>query len=99
MRLATITDHKASKIKGKSIYKSAAKFSIMESMSDLEDRLIKLDIAVHDILRSVKQNKLENEETELQSLRDLVRRIGSHRIDDKDTTMLIREMRDKSYDI
>jgi len=71
----------------------------MESMLDLEDRLIKLDIAVHDILRSVKQNKVEDEETELQSLRDLVRRIGSHRIDDKDTTMLIREMRDKSYDI
>jgi hypothetical protein len=68
-------------------------------MSDLEDRLIKLDIAVHDILRSVKQNKVEDEETELQSLRDLVRRIGTHRIDDKDTTMLIREMRDKSYDI
>jgi hypothetical protein len=68
----------------------------MESMLDLEDRLIKLDIAVHDILRSVKQNKLEDEETELQSLRDLVRRIGTHRIDDKDTTMLIREMRDKS---
>ena len=71
----------------------------MESMSDLEDRLIKLDIAVHDILRSVKQNKVDDEETELQSLRDLVRRIGTHRIDDKDTTMLIREMRDKSYDI
>jgi len=71
----------------------------MESMSDLEERLIKLDIAVHDILRSVKQNKIEDEETELQSLRDLVRRIGTHRIDDKDTTMLIREMRDKSYDI
>jgi hypothetical protein len=71
----------------------------MESMLDLEDRLIKLDIAVHDILRSVKQNKVEDEETELQSLRDLVRRIGTHRIDDKDTTMLIREMRDKSYDI
>lgn len=71
----------------------------MESMSDLEDRLIKLDIAVHDILRSVKQNKVEDEETELQSLRDLVRRIGTHRIDDKDTTILIREMRDKSYDI
>ena len=67
----------------------------MESMSDLEDRLIKLDIAVHDILRSVKQNKVEDEEAELQSLRDLVRRIGAHRIDDKDTTMLIREMRDK----
>jgi hypothetical protein len=71
----------------------------MESMLDLEDRLIKLDIAVHDILRSVKQTKVEDEETELQGLRDLVRRIGSHRIDDKDTTMLIREMRDKSYDI
>jgi hypothetical protein len=71
----------------------------MESMLDLEDRLIKLDIAVHDILRSVKQNKVEDEETELKRLRDLVRRIGSHRIDDKDTTMLIREMRDKSYDI
>jgi|GEM_PF-3556311 len=71
----------------------------MESMSDLEDRLIKLDIAVHDILRSVKQNKVEDEETELQSLRDLVRRIGSHRIDEKDTTLLIREMREKSYDI
>lgn len=71
----------------------------MESMSDLEERLIKLDIAVHDILRSVKQNKIEDEEAELQSLRDLVRRIGTHRIDDKDTTMLIREMRDKSYDI
>jgi len=71
----------------------------MESMSDLEDRLIKLDIAVHDILRSVKQNKVKDEETELQSLRDLVRRIGTHRIDDKDTTILIREMRDKSYDI
>jgi hypothetical protein len=71
----------------------------MESTLDLEDRLIKLDIAVHDILRSVKQNKVEDEETELQSLRDLVRRIGTHRIDDKDTTMLIREMRDKSYDL
>ena len=71
----------------------------MESTLDLEDRLIRLDIAVHDILRSVKQTKVEDEETELQSLRALVRRIGSHRIDDKDTTMLIREMRDKSYDI
>jgi hypothetical protein len=61
----------------------------MESTLDLEDRLIRLDIAVHDILRSVKQTKVEDEETELQTLRALVRRIGSHRIDDKDTTMLI----------
>jgi hypothetical protein len=70
----------------------------MESMQDLEDKLIKLDIALHDILRSVKHNKVEDEEAELQSLRELVQRIGSHRVDEKDTTMLIREMREKPYD-
>ena len=68
-------------------------------MSDLEDRLIKLDIALHEILCEVKHNKIEDEETELQSLKDLVKRIGSHRVDEKDTTMLIREMREKFYDL
>jgi len=71
----------------------------MESMLDLEDRLIKLDIAIHDVLYSVKHNKIEDEETELQTLRELVRRISLHRVEEKDTTMLIREMREKSYDL
>jgi hypothetical protein len=71
----------------------------MESTFDLEGRLIKLDKALHEILRSVKHHKVEDEEAEVQNLRELVRRIGSHRVDEKDTTLLIREMREKPYDL
>lgn len=71
----------------------------MESTIDIEDRLIKLDKALHDILQSVKHRKVEDEEVEIKSLRELVQRIGSHRVEEKDTTLIIREMREKSYDL
>ncbi len=70
----------------------------MESAFDLEDRLIKLDRALHDILRSVKHNKVEDEEGEIKSLKELVQKIGSNRVDERETTIMIREMREKSYD-
>jgi hypothetical protein len=41
----------------------------------------------------------ELEERKIQNLRELVQRIGLHRIEEKDTTQIIREMREKSYDI
>ncbi len=71
----------------------------MESTFNLEDRLIKLDKALHEILRSVKHHEVEDEEAEIQNLRELVRKIGSHRVDEKDTTLLIREMREKPDDL
>lgn len=71
----------------------------MEPTFNLEDRLIKLDKALHEILRSVKHHEVEDEEAEVQNLRELVRKIGSHRVDEKDTTLLIREMREKPYDL
>ncbi len=39
------------------------------------------------------------ERRKIQNLRELVHRIGSHRIEEKDTTQIIREMREKSYDV
>ncbi len=71
----------------------------MEPTFDLDDRLHKLDKALHDILQSVKHHKVEDEEAEIKSLRELVQKIGSHRIEEKDTTSIIREMREKSYDL
>ncbi len=69
----------------------------MESTIDLEYRLAKLDKALHDILQSVKHRKVMDKEVEIKSLRELVRKIGSHRVDERDTTSIIREMREKSY--
>ncbi len=71
----------------------------MESTIDLEDRLVKLDKALHDIMQSVKHHKVENAEVEIKSLRQLIQKIGSHRVDERDTTSIIREMREKSYDL
>lgn len=74
----------------------------MESTFDLEDRLVRLDVELHKILHSVKVSKVKrvkDEETEIQSLRGLVDRINSHRIVEKDTTILIREMRERTYEI
>ena len=70
----------------------------MESVLELEERLIRLDKELHEILHSVKVYKVIDKEAEIQDLRELVNRISSHRILEKDTTMLIREMRDRSYD-
>lgn len=47
----------------------------------------------------VKHCKVEDEEAEIKSLRQLVQKIGSHRVDERDTTSIIREMREKSYDL
>ncbi len=71
----------------------------MESTIDLEDRLVKLDKALHDILQSVKHHKVMDKEAEIKSLRQLVQKIGSHRVEERDTTSIIREMREKSYDL
>lgn len=71
----------------------------MEPTIDLEDRLIKLDKALHEILHSVKHHEVEDREAEIKSLRELVRKIGLHRVDERDTTSIIREMREKSYDL
>lgn len=43
--------------------------------------------------------KLKDVEAEIKSLRQLVRKIGSHRVDERDATSIIREMREKSYDL
>lgn len=51
--------------------------------------------ALHEILQSVKHRKVEDEEVEIKSLRELVRRIGANRVDERDTTSIIRKMREK----
>ncbi len=67
---------------------------------ELEDKLFKLDRDLHEILRSAsKRHTGKTAKEEIKSLRELVQRIGSHRVEEKDTTLLIREMREKSYDI
>lgn len=60
---------------------------------------INMTKALHDVLQSVKHSRVVDEKAEIDSLRKLVRRIGSHRVEEKDTTSIIREMREKSYDI
>jgi superfamily II helicase len=72
----------------------------MEMTSELEDRLVKLDKDLHEILHLTgKRHSGGKTEEEIQNLRELVKRIGSHRIEEKDTTQIIREMREKSYDV
>lgn len=68
--------------------------------SELEDRLLKLDKDLHEILHLTGKRQVEGKtEFEIKELRELVKRIGSHRIEEKDSTQIIREMRDKSYDV
>ena len=50
------------------------------------------------IMHLVKVHKVIDKEAEINDLKGLVNRISSHRIIEKDTAMLIREMRDRSYD-
>ncbi len=45
------------------------------------------------------RQKLKDVEAEIKSLRQLVQKIGSHRVEEKDTTLIIRKMREKSYDL
>ncbi len=72
----------------------------MEMTSELEDRLVKLDKDLHEILHLTGKRHIEGRtEEEIKNLRELVRRIGSHRVEEKDTTQIIREMREKSYDV
>ena len=68
--------------------------------SELEDKLVKLDKDLHEILHLTGKRHNEGKtEVEIKNLRELVQRIGSHRIEEKDTTQIIREMREKSYDV
>jgi len=72
----------------------------MEMTSELEDKLVKLDKDLHEILHLTGKRHNEGKtEVEIKNLRELVQRIGSHRIEEKDTTQIIREMREKSYDV
>lgn len=41
-----------------------------------------------------KYHKVEDEETEIKNLRELVQKIGSHQVDERDTTSITREMRE-----
>ena len=50
-------------------------------------------------MQSAKHRRVEDEEVEIKNLRKLVRKIGSHRVDEGDTTSIIREMREKSYEL
>ena len=50
-------------------------------------------------MRLTKHHKIDNKDAELKNLRKLIKKVGSHRIDDKDTTLMIREMREKQYDV
>jgi len=66
----------------------------MEITTEVEDRLFKLDRDLHEILHLTGKRHGEGKpEVEIQNLRELVQRIGSHRIEEKDTTQIIREMR------
>ena len=72
----------------------------MEMTTEVEERLLKLDKDLHEILHLTgKRQSEEKTEVEIQNLRELVQRIGSHRIEEKDTTQIIREMREKSYEV
>jgi len=71
----------------------------MDSSFELEDRLNRINIELYEIIRLLRYHKIDNKESELKNLKNLVNRIDSHRIDDKDTTLLIREMREKQYDV
>jgi len=72
----------------------------MEMTTEVEERLLKLDKDLHEILHLTGKRHSEGKtEVEIQNLRELVQRIGSHRIEEKDTTQIIREMREKSYDV
>ncbi len=72
----------------------------MEITSELEEKLLKLDKDLHEILHLTGKHQIEGKtEIEILDLRELVQRIGSHRIEEKDSTQIIREMREKSYDV
>ncbi len=71
----------------------------MESAIDIESSLVKLDKQLHEILHSLKDYKVKDKDTEIKSLRGLINRISSHRVLEKDTTVMVREMRDRTYDI
>ena len=50
-------------------------------------------------MRSTKHHKIDNKDAELKNLRKLIKKVGSHRVDGKDTTLMVREMREKQYDV
>ncbi len=68
---------------------------------ELERKLTKLDEELHIILSTVRNfaTKSENVEQELKDFQKLVERIGKNRISEEDTTEVIREMRDRSYEL
>jgi hypothetical protein len=71
----------------------------MDLISDIENRLTRLDKEINEIIHSIRHHKVNDKDAELKNLKDLIHKIGSHRIDEEDTTVLIREMREKQYDI
>jgi hypothetical protein len=71
----------------------------MDLISDIENRLTRLDKELNEIIHSIRHHKVNDKDAELKNLKDLIHKIGSHRIYEEDTTVLIREMREKQYDI
>jgi len=70
------------------------------SVSDLEARLVKVDEELHSILNDIKKGKERYDvKKELEELKSLIDRIGKNRLNTTDTTKIIREMREKSYDL
>ncbi|MEA3295075.1 MAG: hypothetical protein U9P81_08905 [Euryarchaeota archaeon] len=71
----------------------------MESSFELEDRLNSLHLELHEIMRLTKHHKIDNKDAELKNFRKLIKKVGFHRVDEEDTTLMIREMREKQYDV
>ena len=70
------------------------------SVSDLEARLVKVDEELHSILNSIRKGKERYDvKKEVEELKSLIDRIGKNRLNTIDTTKIIREMREKSYDL
>lgn len=70
------------------------------SVSDLEARLVKVDEELHSILNSIRKGKERYDvKKEMEELKSLIDRIGKNRLNTTDTTKIIREMREKSYDL
>ncbi|MDI6903014.1 MAG: hypothetical protein QMC77_04690 [Methanocellales archaeon] len=70
------------------------------SVSDLEARLVKVDEELHSILNSIRKGKERYDvKKEVEELKSLIDRIGKNRLNTTDTTKIIREMREKSYDL
>lgn len=63
----------------------------MASLIELESKLNHIDIELHTVIEEIRASK-----SKLVTLEELVEKISQYKVDDIDTTKLIRKMRDRN---